>query len=103
MAQGSSKSEDTYSSLLKNHHEPLALDAPCFHPPNYDHLLTTFVWKSQTASSDKNAVLLSKPAESLAEDGAVPQCHREIVLHLRSQKEMHFQGLQPSPESLLLF
>lgn len=62
---------------VKNHQELLALDAPSSHPPNHDHLLTRFVWKSRTASSHQNAVLLSKPAKSLAGGGAAPVMSQE--------------------------
>lgn len=37
----------------------------------------TFIWKSQTASSDQNAVLLSKAAKSLAGGGAAPVMSQE--------------------------
>lgn len=52
----------------------------------------TFVWKSQTASSDQNTVLLSKPAKSLAGCGAAPVMSQERSAVSEESKRNVFPG-----------
>lgn len=52
----------------------------------------TFIWKSQTASSGQNAVLLSKPAKILAGCGAVPIMSQKRSAASEESKRNVFPG-----------